>query len=111
MTLINNTTGTLSAADYTTPSMLNYRDSDTIYQSIMAKALDMPYGLNGYFLLLHAGVDRERPDAFYLVLPLLIEELKSNGYRFVRVDEMLGMKAEVLPKPAVRKPVKKKRRR
>jgi peptidoglycan/xylan/chitin deacetylase (PgdA/CDA1 family) len=111
LTLINNTTGTLSAADYTTPSMLNYRDSDTIYQSIMAKALDMPYGLNGYFLLLHAGVDRERPDAFYLVLPLLIEELKSNGYRFVRVDEMLGMKAEVLPKPAVRKPVKKKRRR
>ncbi len=111
LTLINNTPGTLSAADYTTPSMLNYRDSDTIYQSILAKALDMPYGLNGCFLLLHAGVDRERPDAFYLVLPLLIEELKANGYRFVRVDEMLGMKPEVMPKAPIKKSVKKRKRR
>jgi endoglucanase len=98
LTLINNTPGTLSAADYTTPSMLNYRDSDTIYQSIMAKALDKPYGLNGYFLLLHTGADRERMDAFYLTLPLLLEELQSLGYRFVRVDEMLGMEVEVLPR-------------
>ncbi len=98
LTLINNTPGTLSAADYTTPSMLNYRDSDTIYQSIIAKALDMPYGLNGYFLLTHTGADPERMDAFYLTLPLLIEELKSLGYEFVRVDEMLGMKVEAMPK-------------
>jgi peptidoglycan/xylan/chitin deacetylase (PgdA/CDA1 family) len=113
LTLINNTPGTLSAADYTTPSMLNYRESDTIYQSIMAKALDMPYGLNGYFLLLHAGADKERIDAFHLVLPLLTEELKSLGYQFVRVDEMLGMKPEVLPgaKAAPKKKVTKKRRR
>ncbi len=110
-TLINNTPGTLSAADYTTPSMPNYRNTDTIYQSIMAKALDMPYGLNGYFLLLHSGADRERMDAFHRVLPLLIEELKSLGYEFVRVDEMLGMKPEVLPKPVLKKPAKKKRRR
>jgi endoglucanase len=112
LTLINNTPGTLSAADYTTPSMLNYRDSDTIYQSIMAKALDKPYGLNGYFLLLHTGADRERMDAFYLTLPLLLEELQSLGYRFVRVDEMLGMEVEVMPrvKAAPRKKAVKKRR-
>jgi peptidoglycan/xylan/chitin deacetylase (PgdA/CDA1 family) len=109
LTLINYTPGTMSTADYTTPSMLNYRDSDTIYQSIMAKALDMPYGLNGYFLLLHTGADRERADAFYLTLPLLIEELKGLGYEFVRVDEMLGMEVEVLPraKPSIRTKTKK----
>jgi peptidoglycan/xylan/chitin deacetylase (PgdA/CDA1 family) len=110
LTLINNTPGTLSAADYTTPSMLNYRDSDTIYQSIMTKALDMPYGLNGYFLLLHAGADRERMDAFYLVLPLLIEELKSQGYQFVRVDEMVGLPVEVPPRVQPRKPVRRRRK-
>ncbi|HSK13119.1 MAG TPA: glycoside hydrolase family 9 protein [Phnomibacter sp.] len=119
LTLINNTPGTLSAADYTTPSMLNYRDSDTIYQSIMARATNMPYGLNGYFLLLHTGVDRERTDAFYLALPLLVEELKGMGYRFVRVDEMTGLIPELPPvtpkalpakKAPTKKPVRKKRR-
>lgn len=108
LTLINNTPGTLSAADYTTPSMPNYRNTDTIYQSIMAKALDMPFGLNGYFLLLHAGADKERVDASHLVLPLLIEELKKLGYEFVRADEMLGMKPETLPKPPVKKATKKR---
>jgi hypothetical protein len=87
---------------------LNYRDSDTIYQSIMAKALDKPYGLNGYFLLLHTGADRERMDAFYLTLPLLLEELQSLGYRFVRVDEMLGMEVEALPRAPAGKAREKK---
>jgi peptidoglycan/xylan/chitin deacetylase (PgdA/CDA1 family) len=111
LTLINNTPGTLSAADYTTPSMLNYRDSDTIYQSILKKALDMPYGLNGYYLLLHTGADPERMDMFYQVLPLLIEELKELGYTFVRADEMAGFTPEVLPKAVPKKAVKKRRRR
>jgi hypothetical protein len=47
-------------------------------------------------------------DAFYLTLPLLLEELQSLGYRFVRVDEMLGMEVEVMPRGPVKKaPVKK----
>jgi len=111
LSLINNTPGTLSAADYTTPSMLNYRDSDTIYQSILKKAMHMPYGLNGYFLLLHTGSDPERMDRFYEVLPLLIEELKEMGYRFIRADEMAGFTPEVLPRAAPKKAVKKRRRR
>jgi peptidoglycan/xylan/chitin deacetylase (PgdA/CDA1 family) len=111
LTLINNTPGTLSAADYTTPSMLNYRDSDTIYQSILKKATNMPYGLNGYFLLLHCGAEKERTDKFYQVLPLLLEDLKDLGYTFVRADEMIGLAPEVLPKTAPKKAVKKRRRR
>lgn len=111
LTLINNTPGTLSAADYTTPSMLNYRDSDTIFQSIIKKATNIPYGLNGYFLLLHCGADRERLDVFHHSLPLLIQELKEMGYSFVRADEMAGFTPEVLPKAVPKKAVKKRRRR
>jgi hypothetical protein len=47
-------------------------------------------------------------DAFYLTLPLLLEELQSLGYRFVRVDEMLGMEVEVMPRAPGRKSVNKK---
>jgi hypothetical protein len=47
-------------------------------------------------------------DAFYLTLPLLLEELQSLGYRFVRVDEMLGMEVEVMPRAPAAKPWRKK---
>jgi hypothetical protein len=73
--------------------------------------MHMPYGLNGYFLLLHTGSDPERMDRFYEVLPLLIEELKEMGYRFIRADEMAGFTPEVLPRAAPKKAVKKRRRR
>ena len=111
ITLINNTPGTLSAADYTTPDAKNYRSSDTIFQSILHKARQMPHGLNGYFLLLHTGVGPERTDKFHFLLPLLLQDLRNAGYNFVRADEMLGMKAPVLQveRPAKKKPVPKKK--
>jgi len=87
--LINYTTGTLSNADYTTPRMPNYRSSDTIYQSILHKAIDLPTGLNGYILLLHIGTDPARTDKFYNLLPLMLQELIGYGYKFVRVDDLL----------------------
>ncbi|MES2777121.1 MAG: glycoside hydrolase family 9 protein [Bacteroidota bacterium] len=87
--LINYTPGTLSNADYTTPDMPNYRTCDTIYQSIMHKAIDLPKGLNGYILLLHIGTDPARTDKFYNLLPLLLQELSGYGYKFVRVDQLL----------------------
>ena len=91
LTLINNTPGTLSAADYTTPEMSNYRNSSVIYENILHKARTVPYGLNGYFLLAHVGTDPLRTDKFYLLLPLLIQELKNLGYEFVSVKEMAGL--------------------
>ena len=87
--LINYTPGTLSNADYTTPEMPNYRSSDTIYQSILQKAIDLPIGLNGYILLLHFGTDAARSDKLYKILPLLLQELTGYGYRFFRVDALL----------------------
>jgi len=88
--LVNYTPGTLSAADYTTPEMPNYRSSDTIYQTIINKAIDAPTAINGYILLLHIGTDPARKDKFYMLLPLLLQELTGMGYTFVRIDQLLG---------------------
>ncbi len=89
VTLINFTPGTLSTSDYTYPEMQNrYRTSDAIYRSILTtETLDD--GLNGYILLFHVGVDPRRNDKFYDRLDGLIRELKSKGYRFVRIDKLL----------------------
>ena len=87
--LINFTPGTLSHADYTTPSMPNYRSSRTIYQSILKYEETSPAGLKGFLLLVHIGSGPQREDKFHLLLDNLIRELKSKGYRFVRVDELL----------------------
>ncbi|TAD92419.1 MAG: cellulase [Bacteroidetes bacterium] len=107
LTLINNTPGTLSAADYTTPSMANYRSSDAIFSSIVTKARQTPSGLNGHVLLLHLGADAARTDKFYYLLPLLIQELRAMGYALVRIDELLGLKMPP-PPPSIRLPLKPK---
>ena len=93
LTLINNTPGTLSASDYTTPEMPGYRSSSSIYQSIIQKAQSVPFGLNGYILLLHIGTDEARRDKFYYFLPLLIQELKAMGYTFVLPEKLPGLNA------------------
>lgn len=88
--LINFTGGTRSNADYTIPGMGNlYVDSKTIYNSIISFEKQSVSGMNGFILLVHIGTDPGRTDKFYYFLPELIKELKSLGYRFVRIDEML----------------------
>lgn len=83
--LVNFTSGTLSHADYTTPSMPNYRNSKVIRESIRKKEKEM----NGFILLVHIGTDPERTDKFYDQLPEMIRELKEKGYEFVRIDALL----------------------
>ena len=87
--LTNYTPGTLSNADYTTPEMKNYRGSETIYNSIIEYEKTKPSGLNGFILLLHIGTDPKRTDKFYNRLPGLIKYLKSKGYQFQRIDQLL----------------------
>jgi len=88
--LINFTPGTYSNADYTTPDMgLRYLDSDTIYNRIIRFERQQQNGLNGFILLIHAGTAPTRTDKFYYKLPQLIIQLKSEGYLFVRIDELL----------------------
>ena len=88
--LINHTHGTLSHADYTVPGTKGYRGSSEIFQSILEYELSSSHGLNGFILLTHIGTDSERTDKFYFYLDKLLEELKSKGYRFKRIDELLA---------------------
>jgi len=83
--LVNLTPGTLSHADYTTPSMSNYRSSDVIMKSIVSKADE----LNGFILLMHVGTDPERKEKFYDQLPDLLDLLRIKGYELVPIHELL----------------------
>jgi peptidoglycan/xylan/chitin deacetylase (PgdA/CDA1 family) len=84
--LINFSPGTKSTADYTTPDMKNYRGSEEIMQSIKQLSAE----LNGFILLLHIGTDPKRTDKFYNRLGELIEYLRGENYKFVKVDKMLA---------------------
>lgn len=85
--LINFTSGTLSHADYTTPSMTNYRNSEVILESI--RKHEKEKGMNGFILLVHIGTHPERTDKFYYKLPEMIRELKEKGYGFLRIGELI----------------------
>jgi endoglucanase len=87
--LINFTSGTSSNADYTTPADYNYRNSDRIYNSIIYYEQTRPSGLNGFILLLHIGTDSKRTDKFYEKLPQLLKSLKTQGYHFQTVTQLL----------------------
>ncbi|MGN0232897.1 MAG: polysaccharide deacetylase family protein [Bacteroidaceae bacterium] len=88
LTLVNFTSGTASNADYTTPSMKNYRSSENILQTILKK--EESEGLNGHLMLFHAGTSPERTDKFYVEhLNTLIQELQHRGYRFVSLTKAL----------------------
>ncbi|MEZ4939949.1 MAG: glycoside hydrolase family 9 protein [Saprospiraceae bacterium] len=81
---VNLSAGTLSAADYTTPDMKNYRSSAAIYDSILDREQRDPNGLNGFHLLLHLGAGPGRKDKFYQRLGDLIRELEARGYGWER---------------------------
>lgn len=88
LTLVNFTSGSASNADYTTPTMKNYRTSDSIYHSILD--LEESKGLKGHLMLFHASTSPERTDKFYAHhLALLIAEFQRRGYRLVSLDKAL----------------------
>ena len=92
--LVNYSPGTLSSADYTIPSMKNYRSSEVVYKSIIDYEAKDPNGLNGFLLLTHIGTHVDRTDKFYNRLDELIRELKTKGYSFVRIDQLLNLTGE-----------------
>jgi peptidoglycan/xylan/chitin deacetylase (PgdA/CDA1 family) len=91
--LINMTPGTRSNADYTTPEMENYMDCETIWQSIKDHEANTSSGLNGFILLLHLGTNPARTDKCYYRLPELLKFLKSKGYHFQTVEDLLTNKS------------------
>lgn len=89
--LVNYTPGTRSPADYTYPEMQSrYVPSAKIYQSIFSYETSHAEGLNGFILLSHIGTDSRRTDKFYFMLKKLLQTLREKGYRFKRIDELLG---------------------
>jgi len=87
--LINYTPGSLSHADYTTPDEKNYRNSATIYQSIIDYEKKSTNGLNGTILLMHIGTDPKRTDKLYHLLPQLLQWLAEKKYSLVTVSQLL----------------------
>jgi len=88
--IINFTPGIRTNADYTYPEMgESYKSSEWIIQSLKHFATQNKSGLNGNIILVHAGTDARRQDKLYNRLTELIDFLKSEGYHFKRVDELL----------------------
>ena len=73
---------TYTNADYTTPSMKNYRSSDQIINLLYDTEKSDVNGLNGAILLIHPGTHGERTDKLYLRLDVIIKNLKQKGYSF-----------------------------
>ena len=90
--IVNFTPGTTSNADYTTPDMANYRSSEVIHNNILEYEEKDEYGLNGFILLIHIGTNPKRVDKLYDRLDDLIVDLRSRGYEFVRIAELLSKK-------------------
>ena len=90
MTLVNYSPGTRSAADYMEDDDPHFVPADEIVRSILDREEKGPDGLNGFLLLLHAGVSPKRTkDRMADKLPGLLDELAKRGYTFLRIDEML----------------------
>lgn len=80
--VVSFTSGTLTNADYTIPSMKSYRSSEVIFNHLEKFERESEHGLNGAILLIHPGVHPERPDPFYKKLGQIIKLLRKRGYSF-----------------------------
>ncbi len=85
--IINFTPGTGTNADYTIPSMKNYRSSDALEKRLLD--YERAHTLNGHFLMFHFGTSPERIDKFYKRLPKIIKTLRHSGYNFVSLEDMI----------------------
>ncbi len=88
--LINYTPGTRSNADYTEDAAPNFVSSQAIFDSIVSRERQDPHMLDGFLLLLHIGAGPKRTDKIHYRFGELLNDLASKGYKFVRVDELLG---------------------
>jgi endoglucanase len=93
ITLFNFTPGTGSNRDYAPEGDRVFVPSQKIYDDILAYEKKDPHRLNGFILLLHLGSGRKDP--FHSKLEPLCDELTNRGYRFVRIDELLGRDRKV----------------
>jgi peptidoglycan/xylan/chitin deacetylase (PgdA/CDA1 family) len=64
-----------------------YHSADEITEKILKYGTGKKYGANGAIVLMHLGTDRKE-DFPHQKLPEIIEELKKQGYRLVRMSDM-----------------------
>ena len=81
--VVNFTPGIRTAADYTTPSMSNYKSSQELIDQLFA--FEEEHGLNGNIILIHPGTESKRTDKLYLRLDEIIKRLKKKGYNLERL--------------------------
>lgn len=84
--VLNYTPGTATPADYTTPSMPNYKTSQNLIEKLYN--FENALGLNGAILLIHPGISDERTDRLYNRLGEIIQYLKKKGYSFKALNEL-----------------------
>ena len=87
--LFNFTPGSGSNRDWAPEDHKSFVPSNKIIEDVLAYERKDPHGLNGFLLLLHVG--SQRKDKTFLLLGDLLTELKTRGYEFVRVDELLPL--------------------
>jgi peptidoglycan/xylan/chitin deacetylase (PgdA/CDA1 family) len=95
MVLVNFTPGTRSTADSTGEGEKEFVSSQAIFDSVLKYEQEDPAGLNGFLLLLHIGSGPGRADKFHTRFGELLDHLAGRGYRFVRIDELLGLPRQV----------------
>jgi peptidoglycan/xylan/chitin deacetylase (PgdA/CDA1 family) len=66
-----------------------YRSSDKIFDSVVSYCKQQKNGLNGFIMLIHLGAGPKRADKFYHKLPMLLDSLLAEGYRFKKINELL----------------------
>jgi peptidoglycan/xylan/chitin deacetylase (PgdA/CDA1 family) len=84
--LVNNSSGTVTAQDWTFPGGAKYYSSDFLMDNFLK--YEQEKGLNGYILLIHPGTDPRRTDKFYLRLDSILKYLENKNYSFHSFSEI-----------------------
>lgn len=85
--LVNNSSGTKTAQDWTFPEPGKpYYSSDSLMNNLLH--YEKNNGMNGYILLIHPGTDPRRKDKFYLRLDSVLNYLESKKYKFHSFSEI-----------------------
>ena len=88
--LFSFTPGIRTNVDYTYTEMGNaYKSSKWIMRSLKELQKKNANAFNGAIILIHAGTDARRKDKLYDRLEEMINWLRSEGYVFKRIDELL----------------------
>ena len=88
--LFSCTPGLGTPADYTYPELGKaFKNNNQIAAILDKAAQQQPNGLNGSILLIHAGADSRRKEKLFTQLGTIIQQYAKQGYRFVRLDELI----------------------